>query len=42
MGIPIITTPAAGLPESDLATIVPINDYEALKTAFLSRMKEVQ
>lgn len=40
MGIPIITTPAAGLPESELVTIVPTNDYEALKAAFLARMKE--
>ncbi len=40
MGIPIITTPAAGLPESTLVTIVPVSDYEALKTAFLFRINE--
>ncbi len=34
-GIPVITTPAAGLPESAWVTIVPANDYEALKTAVL-------
>jgi hypothetical protein len=42
MGIRVITTPAAGLPESDLVTIVPINDYEALKTAFLNGTKKEQ
>ncbi|MES2555953.1 MAG: VanW family protein [Bacteroidota bacterium] len=36
MGIPIITTPAAGLPESTLVTIVPVNDSKALKEAFLA------
>ncbi|MBI3237584.1 MAG: VanW family protein [Flavobacteriia bacterium] len=39
MGIPIITTPASGLTESELVTIVPINDYEALKIAFLNSTK---
>ncbi len=40
MDIPIITTPAAGLPESELVTIVPTNDYEALKEAFLAYQAE--
>lgn len=40
MGIPIITTPAAGLPESDLVTLVPTNDYKALKNAYIMKIKE--
>jgi VanW like protein len=40
MGIPVITTPAAGLPESELVTIVPAGDYEALKTAFSNHQKK--
>jgi len=37
-GIPVIATTACGLPEMDNLTIVPLGDYEALKSAILEKI----
>lgn len=37
-GIPVITTPAAGLPPSPYLTVVPMGDYEALKKAVVRQL----
>jgi hypothetical protein len=38
LGLPVITTNACGLQESDQVTIIPAGDYEALKLAVVERL----